>query len=294
MEQQPGSAAPPETPATWVGSMARVQLTVTDADTAQAMGSGDVPVLGTPRVLALAEAATVAATASKLPPGATTVGTLVVVAGRALVVDTLSTDAQAASLRSAVRDITRLPLCVVNTHHHFDHWFGNGVVAGPDTEVWAHEETAARLARRLEEQREVWVAEWARLDPDLAAGMATATLRPPNRTVHMESTVDLGDRTVVLRHLGRGHTDGDLVVLVPDADLVLAGDLVEEGGPPMFGDGYPLEWPETLAALLRLMSPATKVVAAKAVEALAAKAPLDADAALVAVKRGYAELSGHA
>ncbi len=259
--------------------------------------------------------------------------TLVVGAGRALVVDTLSTDAQAASLRSAVRDITRLPLCVVNTHHHFDHWFGNGVVAGPDTEVWAHEETAARLARRLEEQREVWVAEWARLNPELAAGMATATLRPPNRTVHMESTVDLGDRTVVLRHLGRGHTDGDLVVLVPDADLVLAGDLVEEGGPPMFGDGYPLEWPETLAALLRLMSPATtvvpghgaivdvdfvhaqhdqltalawlirdghfdgapvKAVAAKAVEALAAKAPLDADAALVAVKRGYAELSGHA
>src|SRR6266545_2347344 len=207
--------------------------------------------------------------------------TLVVGAGRALVVDTLSTDAQAASLRSAVRDITRLPLCVVNTHHHFDHWFGNGVVAGPDTEVWAHEETAARLARRLEEQREVWVAEWARLDPDLAAGMATATLRPPNRTVHMESTVDLGDRTVVLRHLGRGHTDGDLVVLVPDADLVLAGDLVEEGGPPMFGDGH-------------FDGAPVKAVAAKAVEALAAKAPLDADAALVAVKRGYAELSGHA
>src|SRR6266508_1898804 len=77
MEQQPGSTAPPETPATWVGSMARVQLTVTDADTAQAMGSGDVPMLGTPRVLALTEAATVAATATRLPPGATTVGTRV-------------------------------------------------------------------------------------------------------------------------------------------------------------------------------------------------------------------------
>jgi fluoroacetyl-CoA thioesterase len=75
MEQQPGSAAPPDSPTAWVGSVARVQLTVTDADTAQAMGSGDVPVLGTPRVLALAEAATVAATATKLPPGATTVGT---------------------------------------------------------------------------------------------------------------------------------------------------------------------------------------------------------------------------
>jgi fluoroacetyl-CoA thioesterase len=59
------------------GLTARVELTVTDSDTAQAMGSGDVPVLGTPRVLALAEAATVAATARKLPSGATTVGTRV-------------------------------------------------------------------------------------------------------------------------------------------------------------------------------------------------------------------------
>jgi fluoroacetyl-CoA thioesterase len=59
----------------WVGAITRVQLTVTDADTAQAVGSGDVPVLATPRLLALAEAATVGATASRLPPGATTVGT---------------------------------------------------------------------------------------------------------------------------------------------------------------------------------------------------------------------------
>jgi fluoroacetyl-CoA thioesterase len=56
------------------GLTARVQLRVADADTAQALGSGDVPVLGTPRVLALAEAATVAATAQHLPSGATTVG----------------------------------------------------------------------------------------------------------------------------------------------------------------------------------------------------------------------------
>lgn len=61
----------------WVGAASRVRLTVTDADTAQAVGSGDVPVLGTPRVLALVEAATVSATANRLPPGAATVGTRV-------------------------------------------------------------------------------------------------------------------------------------------------------------------------------------------------------------------------
>ncbi|NLU77655.1 thioesterase [Micromonospora sp. HNM0581] len=65
------------------GLTARVELTVTDADTAQAVGSGDVPVLGTPRVLALAEAATVAATAGHLPDGSTTVGTRVELEHRA-------------------------------------------------------------------------------------------------------------------------------------------------------------------------------------------------------------------
>lgn len=59
------------------GLRARVELTVTDADTAQALGSGDVPVLATPRVVALVEAATVAATASALEPGQSTVGTRV-------------------------------------------------------------------------------------------------------------------------------------------------------------------------------------------------------------------------
>jgi predicted thioesterase len=57
------------------GLSARVELTVTDADTAQSLGSGDVPVLATPRLLALAEAATVAATARQMPGGVTTVGT---------------------------------------------------------------------------------------------------------------------------------------------------------------------------------------------------------------------------
>src|SRR6266536_161280 len=59
------------------GLSARVTLTVTEADTAQALGSGDVPVLATPRLLALAEAATVRATARHLPTGTTTVGTRV-------------------------------------------------------------------------------------------------------------------------------------------------------------------------------------------------------------------------
>lgn len=71
----PAERVPIEVPtATLLGALARVELTVTDADTAQTVGSGDVPVLATPRVLALVEAASVAATARRLPAGSTSVG----------------------------------------------------------------------------------------------------------------------------------------------------------------------------------------------------------------------------
>ncbi|HEX7994177.1 MAG TPA: hotdog domain-containing protein [Streptosporangiaceae bacterium] len=56
------------------GLRATITAEVTEADTAQALGSGDVPVLGTPRLLALAEAACVAAVAPNLAAGQTTVG----------------------------------------------------------------------------------------------------------------------------------------------------------------------------------------------------------------------------
>jgi fluoroacetyl-CoA thioesterase len=60
-----------------VGLRATVRAVVGEADTAASMGSGDVPVLATPRLLALAEAATVAAVAPRLGAGQTSVGTAV-------------------------------------------------------------------------------------------------------------------------------------------------------------------------------------------------------------------------
>jgi predicted thioesterase len=64
-------------PGITVGLRGTVTAVVTEADTAATLGSGDVPVLGTPRLLALAEAASVAAVASHVPEGQTTVGTAI-------------------------------------------------------------------------------------------------------------------------------------------------------------------------------------------------------------------------
>jgi len=176
----------------------------------------------------------------------------------ALVVDTLSTPAQATELADAIRRVTPLPWRVVNTHHHFDHCYGNGVLAADaDVEVWAHTECVARFARWCAHDggrarvAEI-AAEYADEMPELSAGIAQVELRGPTRTVSGDVALDLGGRTVDLRHLGRGHTDNDLVVVVPDAGTVLAGDLVENGAPPSFDDSWPLEWAGTVATLIEL------------------------------------------
>jgi fluoroacetyl-CoA thioesterase len=71
----PSSSETTRGPGLSVGLRASVRAAVTEADTAEAMGSGDVPVLATPRLLALAEAASSAAVAPQLADGFTTVGT---------------------------------------------------------------------------------------------------------------------------------------------------------------------------------------------------------------------------
>jgi glyoxylase-like metal-dependent hydrolase (beta-lactamase superfamily II) len=243
----------------------------------------------------------------------------------AVVVDTLSTDAQARELLAAVRAITDLPLALINTHHHFDHCYGNGVLAAssPGCAIWAHEAAVVTLREHGSRCQREWYEEFLPTMPELAEGLAAVEVRVPDRPVRLESTMDIGGRVVELRHFGRGHTEGDLVVMVPDDGVILAGDLVEESGPPSFGDSYPVEWPETVAAMLHITTPTTTIVPGHGgvvdagfvraqhheltelawlirdghadgatPEAVAAKAPFGPEVALVAVRRGYAELAG--
>jgi glyoxylase-like metal-dependent hydrolase (beta-lactamase superfamily II) len=189
-----------------------------------------------------------------------------VVAGSAglLVVDTNASDQAARDVLADLRRLSSAPLvAAVNTHVHFDHTFGNGVFAAEGAELIAHEDAAAVLPDHAADIRAQAAAE-ADEDPRYAELVATAEV-VPDRTFSSASTVDLGDRIVELVHPGRGHTRGDVVVLVPDADVMLTGDLVEEsamrsGVPGLGKDCYPLEWPLTLDLVLNLIGPDTVVV----------------------------------
>jgi glyoxylase-like metal-dependent hydrolase (beta-lactamase superfamily II) len=173
---------------------------------------------------------------------------LIVGSQRSLLVDTGSSPAQGRALRSSVGALTDRPLtAVVVTHWHYDHAFG--LAAFADVPRIAHESVNSRL---LSAEAAV---EAKRL------GVDAYELGQPNVEIAVATALDLGGRRVEIAHLGQGHTDGDLVVVVPDADVLFAGDLLESAGPPSFGaDSVPDEWPATVDAVIGLMTAATLAV----------------------------------
>jgi glyoxylase-like metal-dependent hydrolase (beta-lactamase superfamily II) len=179
---------------------------------------------------------------------------LVVGEQRCLVIDTGCDEVHGAEFAAAIRRLTPLPWDVVLTHAHFDHHFGTAAFTDGDCAVWAQSRCRDLLASSDDGGRADWVARLRAQDQDeLADRLAAARLVLPTRLVDDRAEIDLGGRSVILVHPGPAHTDHDLAVYVPDADVLFAGDLVEQGAPPAVGaDAFPAAWPAALDTLLAL------------------------------------------
>lgn len=174
---------------------------------------------------------------------------LVVGSEGALLVDAGCTPDQGRWLREEVATVTGVPVvAVVLTHGHFDHAFGAAGVDAPT--VIAHESVGA------------WLGGPAAAAEAVRHGLTPGDLISPSRQVAVAAAVDLGGGVrVEAVHLGRGHTDGDLVVVVAGSGVVFAGDLVESSGPPAYGeDSYAHEWPATLDGLIGLTTETTMIL----------------------------------
>ena len=166
----------------------------------------------------------------------------------ALMVDTGSSPRQGRLLREAARSVTDVPVqAAVATHWHYDHCFG--LAAFTDVATFAHESVRDRLR----------APEAAAAAADL--GVEESDLAVASREVVVAAALDLGGQRVEIAHLGRGHTDGDLVVVVPDANVIFTGDLIESATAPWYGgDSFPHEWAATLDSVIGLMTADTIAV----------------------------------
>jgi glyoxylase-like metal-dependent hydrolase (beta-lactamase superfamily II) len=173
----------------------------------------------------------------------------------ALLVDTGTTLTEAQAIRDDVRQLAGRDVThVVLTHKHFDHVLGSGVFA--DAETYCTPEVLDCLTAETDQLRDDALSYGA---SEAEIYCAIAALRPPQHAVD-DAVVDLGSRQVAIARPGRGHTDADLVVLVPglggEQAVVFAGDLLEESGDPAIdADSDVADWPDTLERVLALGGP---------------------------------------
>jgi len=129
---------------------------------------------------------------------------------------------------------------LVLTHYHAVRTLGASAFKA--RRIIAHAKTKALIEERGQQD---WASEQGRM-PRLFAGAETIPgLTRPTDTFEDTLTLDLGNRTVELRYLGRGHTSGDLVVWLPEERILFAGDLVEAQAAPYMGDAHVADWSTT-------------------------------------------------
>lgn len=159
-------------------------------------------------------------------PASVNIG-LVVGDDAVLVVDTGSSPEQGAEIAAAAAEVAGRPVThVVITHSHWDH--ADGLAGFGDVVSIAHESVQA----------------------------------PVTQSIAMVKAIGLGGRArAEIIHHGRGHTQGDLVVHLPDHDVVFTGDLVEVGAEPQFGDDTTVEtWAAALDGMLGATRETTRFV----------------------------------
>lgn len=171
---------------------------------------------------------------------------------------------------------------LVNTHWHYDHTMGNGAYweAFPGLAIVAQTETAKQsvgynpgyierfptLANRYKQildagkdangkvltegEKRDYAQAIAGIEP-VYEEFKKLTDRAPNLTFDSEMTVNLGNREVRIRHLGRGNTAGDTIIYLPQEKILVTGDLLDHPV-PYLGGGYPSELVKTLQVMAQI------------------------------------------
>jgi len=213
--------------------------------------------------------------------------TIIITDRDVVVVDANGTPAAARETIAAIRRLTRKPVrYLITTHWHDDHTLGNQAYAEawPEVQIVAHPATLAAMTTTAISNREQYLKSLPGviqyLEGQLAAGkdLQDEPLTPevrasisadvalakryleespgfrvtlPTALVEHELTLHRGRRTIVVRHVGRGNTAGDLIVWLPEDRILVTGDLVVYPTPYVF-DSYVGEWIQGLDSLKAL------------------------------------------
>lgn len=159
-----------------------------------------------------------------------------------MIIEAQATPRLAAKVIDKVRSVTDKPIShLVLTHYHAVRVLGASAYGAPQIIMGA---TARAMV--VERGQEDWDSEFQRF-PRLFEGYESIPgLTYPTTTFNGSMTIYLGNRRVDLHHLGRAHTAGDIVIHVPDENVMFTGDIVEDHSACYCGDGHFADWGATL------------------------------------------------
>ena len=167
-----------------------------------------------------------------------------------MVIDAQATPTMAGDDIARVAKVTDKPVkYVLLTHYHAARTLGASAFKG--AEILASNATRDLIAERGKQDMDSEIGRFPRL---FRAAETISGLIWPTITFPDQISVWLGRREVRIVHIGRGHTAGDVIAIVPDAGVVFSGDLVEHKSACYCGDAHFTDWLATLDHLAELQA----------------------------------------
>ena len=162
-----------------------------------------------------------------------------------MIVEAQATPRLAQKVIEKVRGVTDKPIShVALTHYHAVRVLGASAFNAP--QIIMGEKARAMVAERGAED---WASEFQRFPRLFEGHESIPGLTWPTTTFNNKMTVYLGKRRIDLMHVGRAHTAGDIVIHVPDENVMFTGDIVEAHSACYCGDGHFGDWGATLDRL---------------------------------------------
>ncbi|MEL6642880.1 MAG: MBL fold metallo-hydrolase [Pseudomonadota bacterium] len=164
-----------------------------------------------------------------------------------MVVEAQATPRLARKVIDCIRTVTDKPIThLALTHYHAVRVLGAQAFGAP--QILMSEPARAMVVERGQED---WDSEFARFPRLFHGHEEIPGLTWPTTTFQGRMSVYLGQRRVDLMQVGRAHTAGDMVIYVPDQNVMFTGDIVEYRSACYCGDGHFHDWPGTLEAIRR-------------------------------------------
>ncbi len=162
-----------------------------------------------------------------------------------MVIEAQATPRLAQKVIDCIREVTDKPIThVALTHYHAVRVLGASAF---DAQQMIMSDMARAMV--VERGQEDWDSEFQRFPRLFEGHESIPGLTWPTTTFNDTMTVYLGTRRVDLMHLGRAHTAGDIVIHVPDENVMFTGDIVEYHSACYCGDGHFADWGDTLDAI---------------------------------------------